>query len=135
MANLNKILLIGRITADPELKKTASDISVTSFNVAVNRPKNKDGEQIADFIPVVAWRGTAEFITKYFSKGSAIFVEGTLQTRSFDDKDGNKRKVYEVLANNVDFVESKKDDQQASEAPTTFADYAEISEDSDELPF
>ena len=134
MANLNKIFLIGRITADPELKKTPSDISVTSFSVAVNRPKTKDGEQTADFIPVVAWRGTADFICKYFSKGAAIFVEGTLQARSFEDKDGNKRKAYEVLANNVDFVEGKKDSQPtytAAENP----DYDELAADSDELPF
>ena len=137
MANLNKIFIIGRLTSDPELKKTPSDISVTSFTVAVNRPKNKDGEQQTDFINVVAWRNTAEFICKYFSKGSAILVEGTLQTRTCEDKEGKKRKVFEVLANNVDFVESKAKNSDSSNFGANAHDFEEVNVDDtgDVLPF
>lgn len=135
MLDFNKSFIAGRLTADPELKKTQSGLSVTSFTIAVNRPKDKDGDRVADFIDCVAWRNTAEFICKYFSKGSAIFVEGSMQTRSYEDKNGNKRKAVELLIHEVKFVESKKDGQPVSEAPVTFADYAEINEDSDELPF
>lgn len=135
MANLNKILLIGRLTDTPELKKTPSDISVTSFDIAVNRPKNKDGEQTADFIPCVAWRGTAEFICKYFGKGSAIFIDGTLQTRTYEDKEGKKRKLYEVLANNVDFVEGKKENSGNGNFSANMPDFEEVSAEDDTLPF
>lgn len=130
--NLNKIMLIGRMTADPELKKTPSDVSVTSFSIAVNRPKNKDGEQVADFINVVAWRGTAEFISKYFRKGSAIFIEGSLQTRTYEDKEGKKRTIYEVLANTVDFMEGKK--EKTENVQIKEIDFEEVGAD-DELPF
>ena len=132
--DFNKCLIAGRLTADPELKKTPSGLSVTSFTVAVNRPKDKDGNRTADYIDCQAWRNTAEFICKYFSKGSSIFLEGAIQTRSYEDKNGNKRKAYEVLANNVDFVEGKKDSQPTYTAAET-PDYEELAADSDELPF
>ena len=135
MANLNKIFIIGRICADLELKNTPSGVAVTSFTVAVNRPKNKDGDQIADFIDIVAWRNTAEFICKYFSKGSAILVEGTLQTRTYEDKEGKKRKVFEVLANNVDFVESKEKKTESVQIKADAIDFEEVSAGDDELPF
>jgi single-strand DNA-binding protein len=125
-------MLIGRMAADPELKKTPSDVSVTSFSIAVNRPKNKDGEQAADFINVVAWRGTAEFISKYFHKGSAIFIEGSLQTRTYEDKEGKKRTIYEVLANTVDFMEGKK--EKTENVQIKEIDFEEVGAD-DELPF
>lgn len=105
---LNKAILVGRLTADPELRQTPSGVFVTSFTIAVNRayPKEK-GEQQADFIDIVSWRGTAEFVCKYFKKGSAIGIDGSIQTRTYTDKEGNKRKAVEVLASNVSFVESK----------------------------
>ena len=109
--NLNKVVLAGRITADPELKQTASGISVLSFTIAVNRgyvSKNSEqGERQADFINVVAWRSTAEFISKYFRKGSAICVTGSIQTRSWQDQQGQKRYATEVVADEAAFVESR----------------------------
>ena len=107
--NLNKVILGGRITADPELKQTQGGTAVTSFSVAVNRRYAKDGEQTADFINVVAWRGTAEFIAKYFKKGSSIALVGSLQTRSWTDQSGNKRYATEVIADEAYFVDSNSD--------------------------
>ena len=109
--NLNKVVLAGRITADPELKQTASGTSVLSFTIAVNRSyvsKNSEqGERQADFINVVAWRQTAEFISKYFRKGSAICVTGSIQTRNWQDQQGQKRYATEVIADEAMFVESR----------------------------
>ncbi|MBE6577537.1 MAG: single-stranded DNA-binding protein [Ruminococcaceae bacterium] len=111
--NLNKVVLAGRITADPELKQTTSGISVLSFTIAVNRgyvSKNSEqGERQADFINVVAWRQTAEFISKYFRKGSAICVTGSIQTRTWQDQQGQKRYVTEVVADEAAFVESRSE--------------------------
>ena len=132
--DFNKCLIAGRLTADPELKKTPSGLSVTSFTVAVNRPKDKDGNRTADYIDCQAWRNTAEFICKYFSKGSSIFLEGAIQTRSYKDKNGNKRKATELVISNVWFVESKKDNQAAPTAIGAPADFEEMTGD-DELPF
>lgn len=106
--NFNKIMLGGRLTDTPELKRTSSDISVTRFTLAVNRRFTKQGEQPqADFIDVVCWRNTAEFVSKYFTKGSAMFVVGSLQTRVWKDNDGKSRKSVEVVADEVSFVESR----------------------------
>ena len=106
---LNVAVLMGRLVADPELKHTPNDVPVTSFTIAVNRKFTKSGEERqADFIDIVAWRSTAEFISKYFKKGQMISIEGSIQTRSYQDKEGNKRKAFEVVANNVYFTESKK---------------------------
>lgn len=116
--NLNKVILGGRLTAAPELKQTASGLSVTSFTIAVDRKYNKDSEKKADFINVVAWRQMAEFICKFFSKGSAIIVCGELQSRSWTDGDGNKRYATEVVASEVSFVESKKNSE-AKSLPTS----------------
>lgn len=104
----NKVILMGRLTANPELKQTQSGTTVTSFNLAVDR-KTKDAP--CDFITIVAWKQTAEFICKYFGKGQAILVCGELQTRSWTDQQGNKRTATEVLANEVTFCESKKDSE------------------------
>lgn len=107
---LNVVVLTGRLTADPELRHTPNNTAVTSFNIAVNRSYARQGEERqTDFIDIVAWRSTAEFICRYFKKGQLIAIEGSIQTRSYQDKDGNKRKAFEVIANNVHFVESKKD--------------------------
>lgn len=106
--NLNKVILAGRLTKDPELRTTTSGTTVTQFDIAVNRRGAKDGQQTqADFITVVAWRQTAEFITRYFKKGNAICVAGSIQTRSYTDKNNQKRTATEVVADEAYFVESK----------------------------
>lgn len=139
--NLNKVIFGGRLTADPELKKTPNDISVTSFSIAINRKHSKE-EQITDFIDIVAWRGTAEFICKYFSKGSSICIVGQIQKRQYTDKDGNKRYVVEVIADEAMFVDSKSENA-ATSAPQQFTPptvggndtaFEELA-DSEELPF
>ncbi len=148
----NKAILIGRLTADPELKTTQSGIPVVSFTVACDRRFSRDAERKADFISIVAWRQSAEFVAKYFSKGKAIGVEGSIQTRDFMDKNNNKRYVVEVVADNVFFVESKGGGSSggsgapafgapgaATQAPVAYSngdpgDFEEIETDSD-LPF
>ena len=107
---LNHITIMGRLTREPELRRTSSGVAVTSFTVAVDRDfSGKDGgEKETDFIDCVAWRQTGEFVSKYFSKGSMIVVSGRLQIRSWTDKDGNKRRSAEVVADNVYFGESKQ---------------------------
>ena len=136
---LNIVALMGRLAADPELKTTQSGIAVTSFRIAVDRTyQPKDQEKVADWIDVVAWRNTAEFVTRYFHKGSMIAVQGSIQTRSYTGRDGNKRTAVEVIADNVFFGESKRDSAggAAKPAPSVSAadDFEEISGD-DELPF
>ena len=148
--NLNKVVLAGRLTADPELKQTQSGISVTSFTLAVNRKYAKDQEQQqTDFISVVAWRQTAEFISRYFKKGSALCITGAIQTRSWQDQQGQKRYATEVIADEAMFVDSKSDNQPAANgsfipgttgyvpdayAPTAAPKFEEINPD-DDLPF
>ncbi len=106
--NFNKVILGGRLTADPELKTTQNGTAVTSFSVAVNRRFAKAGEQAqVDFINVVAWRQQAEFVTRYFRKGSSICIVGTIQTRSWTDQQGQKRYATEVIADEVSFVDAK----------------------------
>lgn len=105
----NHAVLIGRLTANPELKNTTTGTAVCSFTVACDRQfKGQDGERHADFINVVAWRNTAEFVAKYFAKGNPIGVAGSIQTRSYTDKDGNKRTVTEVVADRAFFVGGKE---------------------------
>ena len=111
----NKVILIGNITKDVELKQTPNGVSVCSFDIAVNRKLNKDE---VDFISIVAWRQQAEFVSKYFKKGQAILVCGQIQTRSYTDKQGNKRTAVEVVADEVSFVGNKESATEAkSEAP------------------
>ena len=105
---LNCAVLMGRLVADPELRTTTSGISVTSFRIAVDRSFVRQGEERqADFIDIVAWRQTAEFVSRYFRKGSMIAVQGYIQTRMYEDKSGNKRKAVEIVADNVSFCGSK----------------------------
>lgn len=111
--NLNKVVLAGRLTADPELKQTTSGISVVSFTIAVNRKYSKEQQQ-TDFISVIAWRQTAEFISRYFKKGSAICITGAIQTRSWQDQQGQKRYATDVVADEAMFVDSKSDNQPAA---------------------
>lgn len=116
--NINKSILGGRLTADPELKQTASGISACSFTIAVNRRYAKDGQQEADFITCQAWRQTAEFICKYFKKGSSICVTGAIQTRSWTDNNGQKRYATDVVVDEAYFVDGKNDAEQAQTANT-----------------
>ena len=118
---LNHIAIMGRLTRDPELRRTGSGLAVASFTVAVDRDfgKNENGEKETDFIDCVAWRNTAEFVSKYASKGRMVAVSGRLQIRSWTDKDGNKRKTAEVVADSVYFGDSKRD----SDNPPAAANY------------
>lgn len=143
---LNKIILMGRLTRDPELRHTQSGVSVASFTLAVDRDmKNKEtGEKSTDFIDCTAWRATADFLNKYFTKGRMAVVEGRLQIRDWTDKEGGKRRTAEVVADNVYFGDSKKDGSAApysapspdygmpSPADNQFSDLAD---DNGELPF
>ena len=132
---LNRIILMGRLTRDPELRRTGSGTAVTSFSLAVDRDfKSQSGEKETDFIDIVAWRNTAECVSKYFTKGRMAVVEGRLQLRDWKDKDGNSRRSAEVVAEHVYFGDSK----QRSESDTLSAsgDFREIPEDEEgELPF
>lgn len=139
--NLNKVILAGRLIADPELKQTQSGISVLSTTIAINRKyagKVDGGEkkQETDFINLVAWRQTADFISKFFKKGSAICVSGSIQSRTWSDKDGNKRYATEVIVDEAMFVDSKGEQQQgASYTPEAYKpQFEEVDENSD-LPF
>lgn len=106
---MNNVSLMGRLTADPELKYTPNNIAITRFSIAVDRQYTKAGEERqADFINIVAWRQTAEFVCKYFHKGNRIALTGQIRTGSYTDKDGNKRYTFEVQAENVEFCESKQ---------------------------
>ena len=153
---LNRIIVMGRLTRDPELRRTQSGLAVTSFSVAVDRDfKSQSGERETDFIDVVAWRQTAEFVSKFFTKGRMAVVEGRLQMRDWTDRDGNKRRSAEIVAENVYFGDSKRDGADRGEgfgggysapaynapaggytAPVGGAsEFAEIDEEDGELPF
>ena len=131
-----KFIAMGNLTKAPELKTTPNGVSVCSFTIAVNRERSEDK---ADFIPCVAWRGTAEFVSTYFSKGKSIGVEGTLQSRTYTDKDGNNRTVYEVVCSRCFFVGSGSGNENArevanvSETPQAENGFAEVEDD--DLPF
>lgn len=128
---LNKVTLMGRLTADPELRRTTSGTAVTSFSLAVERSKARDGNKETDFIDVVAWSGTAELVCKYLCKGRMVVLCGRLQTRVWEDREGNRRKSVEVVADEVHFAGSKSDGRQSA-APITADDFAD---DDGELPF
>ena len=149
---LNSVIFIGRMVNDPELKTTPNGVNVTSFSIAVDRPfqSNSGDDRITDFFNVVAWRSNAEFITKYFRKGSPICVQGYMTSRKYTDKDGNNRTAFEMVVEHVHFV-GKKEDSGNDSAPVTappannnavqapysqnaFSDFAEI-DDSGDLPF
>ena len=160
---LNHITIMGRLTRDPELRRTGSGVAVASFTVAVDRDfgKNENGEKETDFIDCVAWRQTGEFVSKYFTKGRMAGVSGRLQIRSWTDKDGNKRRTAEVVADNVYFGDSKREgaggfdqsygqgysqpaafnqtpygfDQAPVPGPAPASDFAMLEDDDSELPF
>ena len=133
---LNRIIVMGRMTRDPELRRTNRGTAVASFTVAVDRDvKSQSGEKETDFIDVVAWRNTAEFVSKYFSKGRMAVVEGRLQLRDWTDKEGNKRRTAEIVADSVYFGDSKRDGgDNPGYAPAPSGDFAEV-EDGGDLPF
>lgn len=117
---LNRITIMGRLTRDPELRRTPNGVAVTSITLAVDRDiKEQNGERQTDFIDVVAWRGTAEFVAKHFSKGRMAVADGRLQIREWTDKDGNKRRTAEVKAENIYFGDSKRDTEESS-APASY---------------
>jgi len=142
---LNRAILMGRLTADPELRHTPNNVSVTSFTLAVDRSYARQGEQKqTDFIDIVCWRSTAEFVCRYFKKGMQVAVSGSIQTRNWEDRDGKKRVSVEVVADEVFFADSKRSDAaaanpfpaQAPAAPEGMNDagFSPIASD-DELPF
>lgn len=149
---LNSVVLMGRLVADPELKTTSTGVNVTSFSIAVDRDYARQGEaRQADFINIVAWRSTADFITKYFRKGQMIAIQGSIQTRSYEDRNGNKRTAFEVIADKVNFCGSKSESgasagngqaryDAGSAAPAAFQnggseDFSTLSDSEDDLPF
>lgn len=143
---INSVIIMGRLTYDPELRTTPNGISVVRFQVACDRNFSRSGEdKKTDFIDVTAWRQTAEFVSRYFRKGSMIAVEGSIQTDNFTDKDGNKRKSVQVVENNVSFCGSKAESGTTSNpvfsqpapsyASADNSDFEEISDDDDDLPF
>ena len=151
---LNHITIMGRLTRDPELRRTGSGVAVASFTLAVDRDfgKNENGERETDFIDCVAWRQTGEFVSKYFTKGSMAVVSGRLQIRGWTDKDGNKRRSAEVVADNVYFGESKRGGENSSFGGNSFgsapsfdsyaapsnapaSDFAMLEDDDAQLPF
>ena len=146
---LNHITIMGRMTRDPELRKTGSGTAVASFTLAVDRDfgKNENGEKETDFIDCVAWRSTADFVSKYFSKGRMAVVSGRLQIRGWTDKEGNKRRTAEVVADNVYFADSKKEESSGNnyggytapaypELPTApVRDFEMLDDDDAQLPF
>ena len=146
---LNKIVLMGRLTRDPELRRTQQGTAVASFSLAVDRDYQAKGtEKETDFIDIVAWRNTAEFVSTYFSKGRMAVVEGRLQVRSYTDKEGNNRRAAEVVADNIYFGDSKKDGNSGNGnygaadygggyegGSYESGDFHEVSEEEGELPF
>lgn len=133
---LNRIIVMGRLTRDPELRRTNSGKAVASFTVAVDRnSKSQSGEKETDFIDVVVWRNTAEFVSKYFTKGRMIVVEGRMQLRDWMDKDGGKRRSAEIVADSVYFGDSKRDGgDNPGYAPAPSGAFTEVEADGD-LPF
>ncbi len=121
---LNKVILMGRLTRDPELRHTQSDVPVASFSLAVDRgySRRDDSQQNVDFINIVAWRNTAEFVSKWFSKGQLVAVSGRLQVRSYTDRDGNSRTATEVVADECFFAESKRASEGGAGAFSSFGD-------------
>lgn len=144
---LNNVTLMGRLVADPELRTTTSGKSVATFRIAVDRSYTKDGNREADFITIVAWESTANFVSRYFSKGSMIAIQGRIQTRNYEDNSGNKRTAFEVVATEVSFCGGKNENSSTAPAYSSTdtstasgfstaspSDFEEI-EDTEDLPF
>lgn len=145
--NFNKVMLGGRLTADPENRQTETGVSITRFSIAVNRRYSKDAsQQQTDFFNITAWRSTADFVSKFFKKGSSIFVVGTIQNRSWTDNDGNKRYATDIVAEEVSFVDSRSENPAAGQytpdsyepsfsTPSADAPKFEEIKGDDDLPF
>ena len=134
--SINTVALMGRLTADPELRTTNNGTSVISFAVAVDRKYTPSGqERQTDFIDCVAWRQTADFITRYFHKGDLIAIEGEIQTRNYEDKHGNKRKAVEVVVSNVSFCGGKSNSNEQGKPGVDVNEFTEADENDDGLPF
>ncbi len=136
---LNQVIMIGRLTADPELRQTPQGVNVCTFTIAVERSFSKQGEERkTDFFDVVAWKGQADFVSRFFQKGKMIAVQGRMETQQYEDKKGIKRKAYTIVADSLHFCESKKDDAQsqgaAPEQPQAAESFTAYSNDED-LPF
>ena len=145
---LNSVIMMGRLTADPELRQTPQGVSVCSFSIAVDRDFAKEGvDKQTDFFDVVAWRNRAEFVSRFFQKGRMIAVQGRMETRTYDDKNGVRRKAYTIVADNVYFADSKREGGSSSapydtgsQIPPAFdnmggSDFREIEAVDDDLPF
>lgn len=146
--NMNKVILGGRLTADPELRQTTSGVAVTTVSIAVNRRPDKNGETVADFFNITAWRGTAETLAKFFRKGSSVALVGSIQNRSWTDAHGQKRYATDIVADEIFFVDSKNENAAPYQgADQTYAPYGyapqteqvtphfEDLADDDDLPF
>lgn len=133
---LNVIAVMGRVVADPDLRKTTTGISTTTFTIACDRNFAKSGsERQTDFLDIVAWRQSAEFASKYFKKGQLVAVNGSLQTRSYEDKNGNKRKVYEIVAEHLNFAESRRSDGVSGKNTDDNANDFKVIDEAEDLPF
>lgn len=134
MASFNKVILIGNITKDLELKQTPNGVSVCSFSIAVKRPYSKDGNNEVDFISIVAWRQQAEFVSRYFKKGQAIVVVGRLENREWQDKQGNKRISTEIIAEEISFAGGKESSTEAKSEAYVPSAYTSNSQNFEEIP-
>lgn len=137
---INRTIIMGRLTANPELRQTPNNVSVCAFAVAVDRSYKSGEERKTDFINVVAWRQTAEFVSKYFKKGEMIAVDGTLQTRNYTDKEGVKRTAFEIIADNISFCGNKQNgaaegNVEKEEHTSTADDFTEVGGGVEDLPF
>jgi len=130
---LNRAIIMGRLTDNPELRKTPNDVSVVSFTLAVERAYRSGADRVTDFLDVVAWRTTAEFVSKYFAKGQLVAVEGPIQVRDYKDKDGNKRRAWEIVADQVHFAEGKQEQSPDISKESGSDEFSEIGDD--DLPF
>lgn len=132
---LNRVILIGRLTRDPELRYTPTGVAVTQFTLAVDRAYKSDGQQEADFIPIVTWRQLAEACANYLAKGRACAVDGRIQVRNYENNEGRRVYVTEVIAEHVRFLESSRNQASRNDAPPPQDDGAPIDVDMDDLPF
>lgn len=135
---INRAILVGRLTKDPELRRTTNDIAVATFTLAVNRQySNQSGEREADFIQCVVWRRQAETVSQFLSKGSLVGVEGRIQTRTYDDQDGNRKYITEIVCDSVQFLETRAmaDDQSEPKKQTKRSDFDNDVISEDDLPF
>ena len=132
--NMNKVILGGRLTETPELKATATSVPYVNFTIAIKRGYSKEGDAATDFIDCIAWRQRAEFLTKYFQKGSSVCIVGQIQTRSWTDQQGNKRYATDVVADEINFVDSKSDNGTAPAGEAQAPVWQDVTDDED-LPF